>query len=309
VLGEIPAGGSGLAQLELEDALPARVGDRFVLRDVGRRLTAGGGRVLDVDPAPRPRGTEGRLTHALQLEAVAEAATDAERLVALVDAHGGVRERAPLRAAVGRPVDADAEVVEVAGHLVRPERLADWAEAVVGAAAAADPEHAVAAAELVGAARRRGCPPTLTAPVLERAVAAGRLVGHGGRYVHHAADEAYLAARAQRQQRVLEQLGAEPFNPPDPGEVAAAAAIPSFELQALVEDGRLVACGPLLFPAEVVAEAVALLRDGPGRDRAGFTAAEARDAWGTTRRAAVPLLEHLRATRVTEFDGSVHRLR
>jgi hypothetical protein len=70
-----------------------------------------------------------------------------------------------------------------------------------------------------------------------------------------------------------------------------------------------VVCGPLLFTREAVAGAVSQLRDGPGRDGAAFTAADARDAWGTTRRCAVPLLEHLRTTGLTTFDGAHHRLR
>jgi selenocysteine-specific elongation factor len=43
-----------LAVLDLEGPLPMRVGDIFILRDVGRRLVVGGGRVLDPQP-PRSR--------------------------------------------------------------------------------------------------------------------------------------------------------------------------------------------------------------------------------------------------------------
>ena len=45
---------SGLAVLDLEVPLPLRVGDIFILRDVGRRLVVAGGRVLDPRP-PRSR--------------------------------------------------------------------------------------------------------------------------------------------------------------------------------------------------------------------------------------------------------------
>ena len=309
VLGEIEPGATGFAQLELDDALPVRADDRFVLREVGRRMTAGGGRVLDVDPAPRPRGTDGRLSHALALEAVAEADEAAARLGALVDAHGGVRAAGPLRAAVGRDLDPGDDLVAVADHLVRPQLLDDWEEAVVAAAAAAPPEHAVAAAQLTAAADRQGCPPALTSVVLDRAVAAGSLTVHGGRYVHHGAEVAYLDARAARQRALVEQLEADPWNPPDADSAVAAAGIPAFEVQGLIDDGRLVSCGPLLLAAATVEEAVERLRQGPGRDGAGFTAADAKEAWGTTRRTALPLLEYLRSARITEFDGTEHRLR
>jgi selenocysteine-specific elongation factor len=310
VLGEIDE--SGFAQLHLDVGLPVRHGDRFVLRDVGRRHTAGGGVVLDAAPAPRPRGTEGRLAHALVLEDLAGADDLAARVATLVEAHGGVRALRPLRAGLGRELGEAATadgLVEVEGHLVRESLLATWIEAVAAAAAAAPSEHAVAAADLGAAAVAEGCPQRLASPVVERAVTDGWLVSHGGRYVHHEADASYLAARAERQRRLVARIETDPWNPPDPDEAATEVGLPAFELRALLDDGELVSCGPLLFTAVTVERAIELLREGPGRDGAGFTAADAKEAWGTTRRAALPLLEHLRATRVTEFDGTEHRLR
>jgi len=46
----IPAGGSGFVRMHLPWALPLLPGDRFVLRESGRRETIGGGEILDVDP-------------------------------------------------------------------------------------------------------------------------------------------------------------------------------------------------------------------------------------------------------------------
>jgi selenocysteine-specific elongation factor len=310
LLGEIDE--SGFAQLHLDVGLPVRHGDRFVLRDVGRRHTAGGGVVLDAAPAPRPRGTEGRLAHALVLEDLAGADDLAARVATLVEAHGGVRALRPLRAGLGRELGEAATadgLVEVEGHLVRESLLATWIEAVAAAAAAAPSEHAVAAADLGAAAVAEGCPQRLASPVVERAVTDGWLVSHGGRYVHHEADASYLTARAERQRRLVVRIETDPWNPPDPDEAATEVGLPAFELRALLDDGELVSCGPLLFTAVTVERAIELLREGPGRDGAGFTAADAKEAWGTTRRAALPLLEHLRATRVTEFDGTEHRLR
>ena len=51
---ELEPGAAGYAQLELRDPLPLARGDRFVLRDVGRVLTLGGGRVLDPWPTRGP---------------------------------------------------------------------------------------------------------------------------------------------------------------------------------------------------------------------------------------------------------------
>jgi selenocysteine-specific elongation factor len=45
-----------LAVIELPESLPLAMGDRFVLRETGRKLVVGGGRVLD--PAPPSKGKE-----------------------------------------------------------------------------------------------------------------------------------------------------------------------------------------------------------------------------------------------------------
>lgn len=46
----IPAGGAGFVRMHLPWDLPLLPGDRFVLRESGRRETIGGGEILDVDP-------------------------------------------------------------------------------------------------------------------------------------------------------------------------------------------------------------------------------------------------------------------
>ena len=92
----------GVAVLHLPISLPLTMGDRFILRDTGRRLVVGGGRVLE--PAPgRPRRVRphiGRLVEALDADPNARAAA----LLA-------VRSRASVSALAadsggGRPPDA-----------------------------------------------------------------------------------------------------------------------------------------------------------------------------------------------------------
>ncbi|MEX1005168.1 MAG: selenocysteine-specific translation elongation factor [Acidimicrobiia bacterium] len=92
----------GVAVLDLPTSLPLTMGDRFILRDTGRRLVVGGGRVLD--PAPgRPRRIRPHLPQLL-------GALDADpntRATALLEA----RSRSSLSALAadsggGRPPDA-----------------------------------------------------------------------------------------------------------------------------------------------------------------------------------------------------------
>lgn len=79
-------GGSAFAQLSLRDALPLERGDRFVLRDVGRVLTIGGGHVIDPLPTPARRNDTDRatfLTRVIDMDAN-------EMLMALVEQAGTI---------------------------------------------------------------------------------------------------------------------------------------------------------------------------------------------------------------------------
>jgi selenocysteine-specific elongation factor len=97
----------------------------------------------------------------------------------------------------------------------------------------------------------------------------------------------------------LAALAAQPFSPPGPDGVERG------EVRELVRRGLVVERDGVWFAASAVDAAAAavarLLRDRP----AGVTVAEVRDALGTTRRHALPLLAHLDATGVTRRRGDV----
>ena len=314
LLGDIEPGSHGHARLVLADPLAIRLGDRFVLRDAGRRRTVGGGVVLDPAPVQRPRGAERRLTHALVLDELAAAGDLPTTIVALVDAHGGRRSHEELASLLGGVAVLDtalaeiAELTAIAGQVVRREQIAPWTDAIVAAAVEAPAEHAVQRAALVAAAADRGCPRELAPALIDNLVAERKLASYGGRLVHQDHEPTYLEAREVRRTGLLAALEADPLQPPDPAEATARADIPSFEVQELLDQGVVVSCEALLFTRSAIEGAAAQLRDGPGRDGRSFTAAEARDTWNTTRRAAMPLLEHLRTTGVTSFDGTHHRV-
>jgi selenocysteine-specific elongation factor len=102
------------------------------------------------------------------------------------------------------------------------------------------------------------------------------------------------------------RLAADPFAAPDAEDLRAAGLGPR-ELAAAVRDGQLVkiADGVFLAPG-VEQEARARLAVVP----APFTLSQARSAWGTTRRVAVPLMEWLDTRGVTErLPDNSRRLR
>lgn len=104
--------------------------------------------------------------------------------------------------------------------------------------------------------------------------------------------------------RLLRTFHANPYTPPGRGEVEAE--VGSEVLGALLEQGILLRLGsatdPVLFLRETYDEAVAKVI-AYLHEHETMTAAEARDLLGTTRKYALPLLEHLDERRITRRLG------
>ena len=308
VLGSVDAGDVGPVRFELDEPLALQYGDRFVLRESGRRATVAGGVVLDPDPAPRARGVSGRLERAEVLEALGAAEDVPGRVRAAVDAHGGVRSRAGVLSALGLTELAETTDPERVGALlVRSDRLAGWLDHLRTVVGATDPSRGMAVTVVADALRDVACPEDLRRTVVERAVARGDLARHEAVVVLPDHEREYLDAVRHRQDALVAALEADPVSPPDPDPLVRELGLQASEVQTLLDRGTVVRTGPLLFAATAVDWALDRLGRGKGPG-ATFTASEAREAWGTTRKYAVPLLELLTATGRTTFDGEHHRL-
>ena len=288
--------GTSIARLSLAQALPLHVGDRVLLRDPGAAAGQASGQpiygatVLDVIP-PRLRGSGAAAAAQRELASWPEppAAPDLLRRHRLLRASAasamGLRDLPP-------PVSGD--------WLADPEywqRLRRLLVRAVAAHAASDP---LAAGLPVDAARAElglpdrglvealaaGQPGDGAAEPLE--LAGGYLRRGGGRGTQPA--QVPAAVRA-----ILADLADAPFRAPDAG-----------RLQELGLDNRTAAAAEragllLRLPGNVVLAAGAT--DQAARILARlpqpFTAAEARQALETTRRVAIPLLEHLDRAGVT----------
>lgn len=269
--------GPAHARVRIETALPWRVGDRLVLRDPGSRRTWGA-QVRDVDTLPlRRRGAAVARGEALSTTDP-RALRLTERRVQRADHLG--------RLGLGT---ARADEVHVGDHVVDPAAWAGWrAEAprLVDALRDRDPLSAgLPVAELAHLLRLPADADTLVAAV---AAAAGLEVTEGR---VHRAGPAGLGPAEAGVAEVERRLRESPFAAPERDDLAALG-LGARELAAAARLGRL-----LRLPDDVV-----LLPDGPARamrELAGlggpFTLSEARQALGTTRRVAVPLLEHLDA--------------
>lgn len=315
LLGDLRPGEQGPARIEVEGALPVRVGDRFVLREVGRRITAGGGTVLDIASPDRRRGATARLEHAEALEALHGAVTPHERARCLVAVRGGTADIDQLEALMGRPLGSlfpdDPVLTALEGKLVERDRLAEWVAVAARTAGAGPVGPAVVPIisrdQVHSALAAAGCPGPLAPAVLRAAISRGEVVDVGGRVVHRTYQEAYLADRAGRFERLMDALAGPGLAFVDVDQIEQDYHVASFELRSLLDAGTLLQHSGVVFTPEAVTAALEGLAADPRTRGTPFTASDARQVWGLARKHTVPLLEHLRAGGHTVFDGTHHR--
>jgi selenocysteine-specific elongation factor len=287
--------GDDTARLSFEAPLPLVAGDRAILRDPGARRILGGALVLDADPPVLTRrGDAQRRGEALA------GATGHPDLAAEVERRDAMTRVHATALGVAGVDDPPGPIVSQGDWLVARSALATWAERLTAAvkdqatSAPLDPSLPVAAVRTAA-----GVPDVALVALV--AAAAGLDVRDGRVWLPGVGGdlgpaEAALVAIEQR-------LAGDPFAAPERGELQACGLGPR-ELAAAERLGRVVR-----LPDEVV-----LLPDAPARAMRvlaalsqPFTLSGARQALGTTRRVAVPLLEHLDARGWTRrVDGS-HR--
>jgi selenocysteine-specific elongation factor len=289
-----PLGGDVL-RLRLPRPLPLRIGDRAVLRDPGRRQVLGGLTVLDVrPPALRRRGAAAR--RAAELAGATGVPDGPAELVR----RGTVREKELV--AMGVPAELDA--LRGGGWLLDPGRAGELVERLQKAVAEHDAADPVDPGLPLEAARQAlDLPhPALVEALLQRgggglSLRDGRVRG-AGTELPEPLRKAVAAVRAD--------LDAAPFAAPDAARLAELGLGPR-ELARLVKAGELVAVadGVVLAPG-AEDRAVAVLAD----LEPVFTLSEARQALGTSRRVAVPLLELLaKHGRTARTEDGRHRMR
>jgi selenocysteine-specific elongation factor len=279
------------ALLDLGAYVPASVGDRFILRDTGRRAVVGGGRILD--PFPRRRTSA---PDAAMLAAALSGTAD-DRATALLAVHGRL-DAGRLRAATGGGAPADS--VAAGNAVLSQDWVFDQTRSLVTITRDFQARHplrpGIAKAELASRARcERAELDALIAATGGRLVDAGATVHTSdfGTSLSTADEEAWARARP---------LVAESLAVPRASQLGL-----SEELtHALVRKGDLIRVGPDLvyLPAQI--DEITL---GLGRLDDGFTVAQFRDEFGLSRRQAVPLLEWLDGAgrTVRRGDGRVVR--
>jgi selenocysteine-specific elongation factor len=301
---EVRPGETAFVRITLNRPVVLDVGDPFVLREAGRRETVAGGRVLDADPPSRMADPVERLRRRLD-------AGRPELARQLVNERGAVR-LADVRILTG------ASAPEAAGAGVR---LGAWvlAPGVIGSAGSALTEalrrhhddhplgEGLPLAEARGALAREH--PALGDPDLADALLAH--LGELGAVVRTATavrltEHRPTTAGREDAERLVEAVRRAEPTPPTLKELVAAGFGREL-IDAVCADGRLVkVSADLVVSPDLLAQAEALVR---AAAPAGITVSDFRQALGTSRKYALPILEYFDARGLTRRQGDLRVLR
>lgn len=281
-------------RLSLDRRLPLVFGDRLVLRDPGSVRILGGAEVLDAEPpALRRRGDSGRRAAVL---ALSEPGGDVEAEVAR---RGAVRET-HLRRLGLLPHTVPAQVLVVDGWWVHGPTHETWQRRLRAAVDDLTTRDPLADGLSRGAARDLLALPDEA--LLDDVARAAGLEQQGGHLRLPGARPDLGHAEASVSE-LEAKLRAEPFRAPEAYELQELR-LGTRELAAAERTGRILRLrdGIVLLPdAPALAMRTLATLDQP------FTTSQARQALNTTRRVAIPLLEHLDARGWTRRLDAGHR--
>jgi selenocysteine-specific elongation factor len=279
----------GRVILQLDEPLVAAVGDRFILRDTGRRLVVAGGRILDPSPGPTGRA----LAAASLIDPSADPDTVATQLlltrehdnVARLGAHSGGGH--PTGALIAGDEALDASVARRLGELATDMVITEHSE------------HPLRPGlPLATLAERLGLGAQLTEAVVGMSPTLDR-VGPDVRERGHSATltKAQEAEWQRAEKRLMEGLTVPPES-----DLGVDQEVIALKIRA----GELVRIAPgLVYLPSQVEEIEHLLRS----CGAEFTVARFRDVSGLTRKYAVPILEWSDREGLTVRRGDVRRIR
>jgi len=322
---ELAPGGSELAQLRLEEPGVAAKGDRFVIRRYSPVVTLGGGIVLDARPTKHARLREGVNKGIRLLEAEDPLAVLKARLQALEWASatlGDVASDLAISEAEAHSLldqlQTDGVVVTFASggqnRYVHAESINELKEEIQTVTAAHHEKNPLAAGLRRRELRdqiRRHVEEAVYETAVDTLVGEGRLVSDGPllRLSDHEIE--WSGDQAAIRDGILKDLVDGGATPPDLSDMTSKhAGSPVNDIvEAMRSVGDLVRLDDgLLFSPQILADIetkmVSFLRD-----RGEMGVADFRDLVGTTRKYAVPLLNHFDAAGITERQGDVRVLR
>lgn len=276
------------AMLNTDAALPMAVGDRFILRDTGRKLVVGGGRILD--PAP------GKTRKALQDSSTIDPGMPPDAIASRLLEIRGIDSMARLAAHSGGGQPSGAVVVEATA--IDPSVLGDLQTRALAMVDEGHRRHPLRpGVPMATLAKRLEIGASIIEAVIDRSEVLERIGPDVARRGHVADLSRHQAEAWQRAVARLETGLAVP----DEGELGLEPDVLSLKLRT----GELVRIGPgLVYLPEQIEQ---LKRHMSELDE--FTVAQFRDAAGLSRKYAVPILEWSDREGLTVRRGDLRRFR
>jgi selenocysteine-specific elongation factor len=297
----VDEGDRSFARITTSEPLALDVGDRFVLREAGRRATVGGGVVLDVAP-PRRFGSEDRRS---ALRARSEA-TDREALARLlVEERGAVAvEEVARLVGVGAPSD-----LRLDGWCVAAPLTAAAAETLTGLLAAHHAAHPLDDGAPLSEVRRamrdrlRAARGPTDASLVDALIDAAPGTSRTATTVRLDTHRVDLGGRAEDLGRLIAAIGGEQEAAPPTVKELVAMGIPRDVVEAASRAGAIVRITPdLVVTTALVDRAAAVVRT---HAETGVTVSTLREELGTSRKYAVPLLEWMDREGLTRRQGDL----
>ena len=310
----IPPGADGLAQLLLVKPVCLSKGDLFIIRQLSPACTLGGGEVLDPYPPRHKRFAHDVIAALATLE---RGSPDDVVLQAL-------RQREPCTRAeiAGVLPHTAAEIDEILARLLGAELAVDLGRSLYSAAGWTEITARVTAL-LQGfheryplrngqgkeeVRRQLGLHSRVFNEVIQRLSADEAVAEEQGALRLFGFRIGLDARQEETANALLAALEREPFAPPSLAEVRKTLALDEDFLTVLAAQGRIIRLDTdLVYSRKAYAQAVARVREFLGREGRA-TVAQVRDAFGTSRKYVLPLLEQMDRDGVTRRHGDERTL-
>ncbi len=319
---EIVPGETAWLQLVLREPVVADRGDHFILRRPSPGETLGGGQVVDPHPPRLHRRRDAAVLERLERGL---RGTPADRLAEALAGPGPVAMADAVRRAALDPEDArqaiarlseERRLIVLNQEIPTPESAAlvmeraSWEsllariKAILGAYHDAYPLRAGMPRQELRA--RLGLEAKAFAAVLAEAAVEG-VISEDGPRIRLSGRAVILTARQQADaEALLERFRQAPYATPSVKECIAA--LGEELLNHLIESGRLIRLSEDVLLESRVYERTVEQVEQMIRERGSITVAEARDRFGTSRKYALALMEHLDTIGVTVREGDARRL-
>lgn len=313
-------GQSGWAQLRLRDLVAVAKGDRYIIRRPSPSLTIGGGQVVDPYPRRHKRFHEKTL-HTLQtlqrgtpdellLEALGGTALEVKQAIekSSLDKESAQKALASLL--------ESGQVLQLGGTQPAPQTLLP--SALVMSSVAWEDLMRLVQSLLEGHHKqnplRRGMGKEelrsrlgtsllarAFAPAMALGVSRGLLAEDATTYRLPGHEPTYSSAQQAQVERLRRAYSETPYTPPSPDELNLEPEV----VASLVEAGELVKIGDTLYYSRRAYDDMRARILHEIESKGEINVAAMRDLFGTTRKYAIPLLEHLDEQKVTRRVGDV----